>query len=120
MLTLYRCLALSAVLLFSHTARAANHTITASWGSNQFGQLGNGTTTNGHVPAAVRMDGALAGKTIVAMAGGKFHSLALASDGTVYAWGYNATGELGNGGNPSSKSKLPVAVKTDGALSGKT
>jgi uncharacterized protein (TIGR03437 family) len=37
-----------------------------------------------------------------------FHSLALRSDGTVWAWGYNLTGELGNGSNLSSN--VPVQV----------
>ena len=39
---------------------------------------------------------ALYGKTVVAIAAGSSHSLALCSDGTVAAWGYNAYGQLGD------------------------
>ena len=39
---------------------------------------------------------ALFGKTVVAVAAGDSHSLALCSDGTVAAWGYNTYGQLGD------------------------
>ena len=52
------------------------------------------------------------GKTIVQVAGSEETSLALASDGTVYAWGENQYGQLGNGTNTDSN--IPVAVKTTG------
>jgi alpha-tubulin suppressor-like RCC1 family protein len=34
---------------------------------------------------------------VTQVAGGRGHSLALGCDGTVWAWGYNAFGELGDG-----------------------
>ncbi len=89
-----------------------------SWGRNIHGQLGNGTTVSSSVPVAVNMSGALSGKTIVALAAGSYHALALASDGTVYGWGHNAEGELGN--NSTASSTVPVAVNTSGVLNGKT
>jgi large repetitive protein len=45
---------------------------------------------------------------VVAIAGGYFHSLALKSDWTVWAWGYNLYGELGNG--TTTQSDTPVQV----------
>jgi alpha-tubulin suppressor-like RCC1 family protein len=63
------------------------------WGENQFGQFGNGTTADSQ-PTPVQVRG-LTGVTKIA-AGGNFN-LALRSDGTVWAWGYNQVGELGNG-----------------------
>ena len=53
-----------------------------AWGGNQFGQLGDGTTTNRLTP--VRVSGL---HDVVAVAAGCAQSLALASDGTVWAWG---------------------------------
>jgi alpha-tubulin suppressor-like RCC1 family protein len=89
-----------------------------TWGYNGFGQLGNGNNTDSNVPVAVITSGVLSGKTITQVAAGKYHSIALASDGTVYTWGRNNEGELGNGNNTNSN--VPVAVVTSGVLSGKT
>jgi len=90
----------------------------AAWGGNSFGQLGNSLSTNSSVPVLVNQSGVLAGKTLVASGGGAQHSLALCSDGTVSAWGYNSYGNLGN--NSTSESHVPVLVDTTGVLAGKT
>ena len=79
-----------------------------TWGNNAFGQLGNGNYTDSNVPVAVNTSGVLSGKTITQVAAGYSHSIALASDGTVYTWGYNSDGQLGNGNN--THSNVPVAV----------
>ena len=84
-----------------------------AWGSNAYGQLGNGTTTNSSVPVAVKIAGTpLAGKTIVQIAAGANHNMVLASDGTVYTWGWNYHGQLGN--NTKTNSNTIVAVQTIG------
>lgn len=88
------------------------------WGRNYYGQLGEGTRIDRLSPVAVNAAGVLAGKTIVAISAGHTHSLALASDGTLYAWGYNQSGQLGNG--TGADSDLPVAVNMSGVLDGKT
>jgi alpha-tubulin suppressor-like RCC1 family protein len=90
------------------------------WGSNSYGQLGNGGTTVGLVPAPVLMSGVLAGKTITSVATGESHRLALCSDGTLAAWGYNSNGQLGNGATNYSGEKAPVLVKRTGVLLGRT
>ena len=61
---------------------------------NQYGQLGDTTTTDRYLPVAVNTNSgvALFGKTVVAVAAGHSHSLALCSDGTVAAWGNNSDG----------------------------
>ena len=91
-----------------------------TWGRNNYGQLGNGTTDDSNIPVAVTTTGTpMAGKTITAISAGRFHSLALASDGTVYAWGFNEEGQLGNG--TTDDSNIPVAVTTTGtSMAGKT
>lgn len=78
-----------------------------AWGSNWEGQLGNGTTSYSPVPTEVGGPSGLAGVT--ALAGGGLHSLSLNGNGTVWAWGYNWEGQLGNGGTVSSPTPLLVA-----------
>lgn len=73
-------------------------------GWNNVGQLGDGTTTTRST--AVQVTGLTSG--IVAIAAGNQHSLALASDGTVYAWGRNNSGEMGDG--TGTQSTVPVAI----------
>jgi alpha-tubulin suppressor-like RCC1 family protein len=74
-----------------------------AWGSNSFGQLGNGTTTDSAVPVLVKN---LSG--VVAISAGLFHNLAITADGSVWAWGLNTSGQLGN--NTLVSSSLPVKV----------
>lgn len=92
----------------------------AGWGNNDYGQLGNGTTTRQSVPTAVNTTtGALFGKKVVAIAAGGRHSLALCSDGTLAAWGSNEFRQLGN--NTSVFQSLePVVVVKGPLLQGKT
>jgi len=78
-------------------------------GDNAYGQLGDGTTTARTLPVTVT---SLAPVTATAIATGPYHSLAVAADGTVYAWGYNGNGQLGVGTTQDSASALQVAGLT--------
>jgi len=104
-----------------HSIALASDGTVYTWGYNSYGQLGNGNNTDSNVPVAVLTSGVLSGKTITQVAAGNNHSIALASDGTVYTWGYNGYGQLGNGtSGPGTNSNVPVAVYTSGVLNGKT
>ncbi len=101
----------------SHTLALCTDGTLAAWGSNSDGQLGNGGTSSSNVPVAVDLGGELAGKTVVAIATGRDHSLVLCSDGTVAAWGSNILGQLGAW--ESSRSRTPVVLEKTGALGGR-
>ncbi len=75
-----------------------------AWGYNEDGQLGDGTTADRLTPVPVRLaDGhALAG--IAAIAAGSKHTLALTRERTLWAWGYNKYGQLGDGEQKSDGS----------------
>ena len=75
-----------------------------SWGLNEVGQLGdNNSPTNSNVPVAV------SGLTdVTAISAGSDHNLAQKSDGTLWAWGDNSDGQLGDG--TTTNSDVPVQV----------
>ena len=83
----------------------------AAWGYNSSGQLGNGTTDDSNKPVPVSV---LDESDIKALAAGYAHSLALKRDGTVWAWGWNESGQLGQGtttDRPATFESRPVQVK---------
>ena len=81
-----------------------------AWGNNTYGQLGDGTRTSQTTPVMVKKpEGAPTDFTYVQVSAGWLHSLAVGSDGYVYAWGWNNYGQLGN--NSHSSSYAPVRVR---------
>lgn len=85
-----------------------------TWGFNGYGQLGNGTGTESNAPLQVFMsDGVTPLTNVVAIAAGDNHTLALVSDGTVWAWGVNLHEQLGDG--TTTHRTRPVQVKKDAA-----
>src|SRR5262249_27188006 len=77
-----------------------------AWGLNNRGQVGDGTTTAQRT-TPVQVSGFGTGSGIIAIAAGDSHALALKSDATVWAWGFNTSGQVGNGGTVSPQ-RTPV------------
>ena len=76
---------------FNHTIALKTDGTVWTWGSNEFGKLGDGTTTQRTTPVQVN------GLTnVAAIAGGYSHTIALKTDGTVWTWGNNNNGQLGD------------------------
>jgi uncharacterized repeat protein (TIGR01451 family) len=88
----------------NHSLAVSNTGVVYAWGLNNNGQLGDGTTTQRLAPVVVS---GLSG-IFTAVSAGNNHSLALRNDGTVWAWGNNNSGQIGDG--TFTQHLLPVQV----------
>ena len=75
-----------------------------TWGSNYYGQLGDGTTVERIAPLKIMED-------VSSISTGSYQSFAIKTDGSLLAWGYNQYGELGDG--TSSNQLIPVKTMED-------
>lgn len=90
-----------------HWVAATSEGSVWTWGSNEAGQLGDGTTDYRSSPAQV------AGiADVIQVAAGSSYSLALKSAGTVWAWGSNALGCLGDGTTTNRTAPVEVSGLT--------
>ncbi len=114
----------------SHTAAIKTDGTLWLWGVNPYGGLGDNTSVNKSSPVQT----VAAGTNWRQVACGTDHTAAVKTDGTLWAWGYNSTGQLGD--NTSVNKSSPVqtiaggtnwrqvacganhtaAIKTDGTL----
>jgi alpha-tubulin suppressor-like RCC1 family protein len=78
-----------------------------AWGHNSYGQLGTGNTTDTSRPERVAL---APGVHPVAISAGSRHSLAIGSDGNVYAWGANAYGQIGDGTRTDRLRPEPITL----------
>ncbi|MGD1054379.1 MAG: hypothetical protein ABR950_11215, partial [Candidatus Dormibacteria bacterium] len=76
-----------------------------AWGDDEWGELGDGATTDSEFPVLVDLP---EGTVATAIAAGNGFALALTSTGAIYSWGINFFGNLGDG--TSAQSDLPVPV----------
>ncbi|HUR17631.1 MAG TPA: hypothetical protein VMZ51_01685, partial [Acidimicrobiales bacterium] len=89
-----------------HTAAIRTDGTLCAWGNNEYGQLGDGSTTaRSSIPVQV---GTATNWATVA-AGGK-HTAAIRTDGTLWAWGNNDSGQVGDG--TLTAHSIPVQVGT--------
>jgi len=89
-----------------------NHTIAIktdgslwAWGYNEYGQLGDGTTTSRNTPTRIGTD-----TNWKSVSGGN-HTIAIKTDGSLWAWGYNSNGQLGDG--TRTNRNIPIRIGTD-------
>jgi len=90
----------------SHTLAIDNQGNVWAWGANGSGQLGNGDSTGAAQAYPVQVT---AVANAVAVVAGTLNGYALESNGSIWAWGDNSIGELGNGG-AGNLSVTPVQV----------
>jgi hypothetical protein len=91
-------------------AVSATEALAYGWGANTSGQLGDGTTTDRLSPVAVNSQ-TMPRLTQVAASrdsASEDYTVALAEDGTAWAWGANDSGQLGSGN--VTNTDVPVAV----------
>ena len=77
------------------------------WGANGSGQLGDGTMTSRSTPVAISGPAGVSWKSVGA---GTFHTCAVATHGTIYCWGLDGSGQLGNGTKSSSLTPDTLAI----------
>lgn len=88
---------------YYHTCAVVDDGTVRCWGRNDFGLLGDGTTTPRSYPVTVS-----GLNNVKSVSAGYLHTCALISDGTVRCWGANGSGRLGDG---TTQARLnPVAV----------
>lgn len=75
------------------------------WGNNNFGQLGNNTTSSSLTPVTAQISG-----TPTAVVAGDYFTCALIDDGNVKCWGLGLAGQLGVGSGASSPVPLTIGI----------
>ena len=91
---------------YEHTCARKQDGTLWCWGANGSGQLGDGTKVAKPSPAQVTS----AGTSVVEVEAGNEHTCARKQDGTLWCWGYNRYGQLGDGTASNLPSPSPVQV----------
>ncbi|MFT4186036.1 MAG: hypothetical protein QM613_02240, partial [Micrococcaceae bacterium] len=92
-----------------HSLGIKNSTLYA-WGRNNYGQLGNGTSNTTANPTPTLINSGSTSWT--AIAAGQSHSLGI-KNSTLYAWGLDSYGQLGNSTSNSTPNSSPIQIGSD-------
>ena len=101
-----------------HTCAIDNTGSLYCWGSNNFGQLGDGTNKQKQWPTLITLDD---GVTVGQVVGGYKYTYVFNHDGNTICWGHNNFGQLGDGTNTDTPfvetsdqpSKIPTVKPTN-------
>jgi len=100
----------SVVANYNHTLAIKSDGTLWAWGDNSFGQLGDGTNIRKNVPTQIGISNFWGS---LSETGASQFSLAIATNGTLWGWGYNAYGQVGIGTTGSGVLSTPTQVGTD-------
>jgi alpha-tubulin suppressor-like RCC1 family protein len=89
---------------WSHTCAITRANVAYCWGENNYGQLGDGTTT--WRPRPVRVLGSVSWRQL---SGGAEHTCGVSQTDQVYCWGLNENGQLGIGNTVNRTRPVPVS-----------
>jgi alpha-tubulin suppressor-like RCC1 family protein len=95
----------------NHTAAIKTDGTLWVWGFNNFGQLGD-NTTNSLYPRSTPVTTFAGGTNWKQVAGGSAYTAAIKTDGTLWTWGQNTSGQLGN--NTTTDRSTPVTTFAGG------
>lgn len=93
---------------YSHTLGIKTDGTLWAWGDNEYGQLGDGTTTSRSTPTQIGS----ANNWESILAGSRF-TLAIKVDGTLWAWGINSFGQLGDGTTTNRITPIQIGTATN-------
>lgn len=93
----------------NHTAAIKTDGTFWAWGSNGQGQIGDNTNGSRSSPVQV---GALTDWAYVAQGTGASHTLSIKTDGTLWAWGLNNHGQLGDNTRVTKSSPIQIGALT--------
>lgn len=95
----------------NHSVFLMNNGNVYTCGYNKYGQLGDGTVITRYYPIQVKKDINNFLENIVQVSAGESHTVYLSNSGKVYASGYNAYRQLGDGTTVTKLFPVPVKIK---------
>ena len=92
------------------------------WGNSDYGVLGLNGTPPSHISSPIQIPGTNWDTTVNGIAGAEYGMLARKTDGTLWSWGDNAAGQLGQNNNVRYSSPIQIPGTWDGidTLNGKS
>jgi len=92
-----------------HSVAVKDSNTVWAWGSNSDGELGNGTTTNRNTPVQAIVNFGSPLTNVIDIGAGYYFTVALRTDGTVWTWGDNYYGQIGDGTNTDRATPAQVS-----------